>query len=220
MSSNAVVSDDEQPEDQRPEQAASETRSTQRRRRRLIGVLDSVLFGCFLLAALIAYSLGSAYWTYGADSYAAPLSSVLYGVVALVAGASITLWKVQLRRALDLTEREDPGETLRRRIDEVDRAFRDATSAFRRATALVDDLRNELAVQQAARDEAIAQAEEHRRVLEIEPDRAEQIRAILGRVGEKRERKGRRLNVVFLLLGIPMGILVNLVTPWLQFLIN
>ncbi|MEV4551904.1 hypothetical protein ACI2LC_18715 [Nonomuraea wenchangensis] len=105
---------------------------------------------------------------------------------------------------------EDPAEVLRRRIQDVNRAFRDASR-------LMHDLQRDLAAQQAARESIVADAEHHQRLLQLDKDQADNIRQIL--LGETKTtiRAARRRELGIFVAGlilsaalsIPIGIWVN-----------
>ncbi|GIH98103.1 hypothetical protein [Planobispora takensis] len=105
---------------------------------------------------------------------------------------------------------EDPRQALRYRIDAVN-------TAFTEAARLMDDLKRDLAAQQAAREALLAQAEEQERLLEFNQEQAEKIRQIL--VGETKAtiRAERRQQWMFFALGvlasIPIGVAINLLVP-------
>ncbi|MFF4419134.1 hypothetical protein ACFYY8_41940 [Streptosporangium sp. NPDC001559] len=144
-----------------------------------------------------------------------PLWMVLgvFAPLVVPAAIAVTVGFVQerreRRRRLERAA-EDPGEVLRRRVEAVNTAFTEAAS-------LMDDLRRDLAAQQAAREELFAQAEEQQRLLAIDQEQAEKIRQIL--VGETQAtiRAERRQQWLFFVLGfaasalasIPIGIWVN-----------
>ncbi|MFI0423360.1 hypothetical protein [Spongiactinospora sp. 9N601] len=104
----------------------------------------------------------------------------------------------------------DPRERLHRRIAAINTTFADAAT-------LMNELRRDLEAQQAVRDALVAETEEHREVLAIEPERAQRIRQIL--VGETKAtiRAERRQQWIFFALGVaisvPIGVLINLFVP-------
>ncbi|WP_431928586.1 hypothetical protein [Nonomuraea jabiensis] len=145
--------------------------------------------------------------TVGQLSWADWLKATAFPTALLVASLGL-IWTHTRRRIAAAAE--DPGQTLRRRIAEVNRAFAETAS-------LMDDLGRDLEAQQVARDALVLQADEQQRLLEINQEQAEKIRHIL--VGETKStiRAERRQQWMFFALGIlvsiPIGVAINLLVP-------
>ncbi|MGW0070342.1 hypothetical protein ACWDUI_23075 [Streptosporangium sandarakinum] len=81
----------------------------------------------------------------------------------------------------------------------------------------MDELRRDLAVQQAAREELLVRAEKQQRLLAIDAEQAEKIRRILAGETTAMIRAERRQQWMFLTLGafvsIPIGVAINLLVP-------
>lgn len=140
------------------------------------------------------------------------ISLVMMAVSGVFAAMSIYLQRLNRRARQARLEavQADPGERLRNRIAAVNDAFAEAVT-------LLDDLRRDLASQQAARAALEAQSEEQQRLLAIDEEQAGKIRKII--VGETKEtiRAERRQQWMFFALGvavsIPIGIMINLLVP-------
>ncbi len=136
----------------------------------------------------------------------------LGGLAVLIAGAILIFGIRSARQTSNRIKQaaEDPRELLRERVRKVN-------SAFTEATTLMDELRRDLAAQEAARDTLLRQALEQQQLLEVSEEQAEKIRQIL--VGETKEtiRDERRQQWLFFGLGvaasIPIGIMINLFVP-------
>lgn len=111
----------------------------------------------------------------------------------------------------------DPGEQLRRRIKAVDEAFKQANVAFIEAGNLADELRRELAAQQAAHQQLTEEAERQRVLINMDRQEAEAVQAlILGNTEADRRRQRIREWTFFLaglLLAIPLNIVSDLIGP-------
>ncbi|MCF6466934.1 hypothetical protein FAF44_00700 [Nonomuraea sp. MG754425] len=131
--------------------------------------------------------------------------------ISCTALLSISIWARRRETRARLAQvREDPGETLNRRVRLINGAFSDAAK-------LMEDLRRDLEAQQAVRELLIAQAEEQQRLLGVNEDQAEKIRQILIGQSEATVRAERRQQWMFFTLGlvasIPIGIMINLLVP-------
>ncbi|MEO3871417.1 hypothetical protein ABGB18_21600 [Nonomuraea sp. B12E4] len=131
--------------------------------------------------------------------------------ISCVALSSISIWAYRRETRARLAQvREDPGQILNRRVEQI-------KGAFSEATTLMEDLRRDLEAQQAARESLIAQAEEQQRLLEVNEGQAEKIRQIL--IGETKAtiRAERRQQWMFFVLGlaasIPIGVMINILVP-------
>ncbi|MFG3438355.1 hypothetical protein ACGF0J_14020 [Nonomuraea sp. NPDC047897] len=104
----------------------------------------------------------------------------------------------------------DPRERLRKHIDALNAAFAQSMIAM-------EDLKRDIEVQQAIRDDLIAQAEEHRETLAVEPEHAERTRRVYVRAARDALRAERGQQWMFFALGalisIPIGVAINLLVP-------
>ncbi|MFI7134391.1 hypothetical protein ACIBQ1_52600 [Nonomuraea sp. NPDC050153] len=131
--------------------------------------------------------------------------------ISCIALSSVSIWALRREARARLAQaREDPGQSLGRRVERVNAAFAEAAS-------LMDDLRRDLEAQKAAREALLTEAEKQQSLLEVNEDQAEKIRQIL--VGETKAtiRAERRQQWMFFGLGvaasIPIGVMINILVP-------
>ncbi|GAA4906741.1 hypothetical protein LX16_3313 [Stackebrandtia albiflava] len=95
-------------------------------------------------------------------------------------------------------------------------ALDEVKSSMGYASELMAELQREMDAQTAARDALVAQAEENRRLAEIDREQAERIRGILFAETKAEARRRKRAQWAFFLAGvlisIPVGIAINLLT--------
>ncbi|MBB5081348.1 hypothetical protein [Nonomuraea endophytica] len=168
------------------------------------------------IASLVAASVGVAVQLIGDD-----ILTTIPPWVAIAAGAVGTLTTAGLlyvtRRArLPRPKIEvDPSERLQQRINAVNDAFSQANTAFAEAGVLADELRQEIATQQAAHQKLTEEAERQRTLINMDREEAEAVQALI--LGDtKSDRKRQRLRewaffLVGLLLAIPLNIASNLI---------
>ncbi|MEU4407294.1 hypothetical protein AB0F88_22455 [Streptosporangium sp. NPDC023963] len=139
-------------------------------------------------------------------SWALPTVGVLSAGVVLMLAVDVARGR---RQRLAQAE-EDPGEALRRRVERVNEAFVEAA-------ALMADLQRDLAAQQAAREELIAQAEEQQQLLTVDQEQAKNIRLLLIEGAKEANRAERGQQWMFFLLGtlvsVPIGVAINVFVP-------
>ncbi|MEU7911343.1 hypothetical protein [Microbispora bryophytorum] len=129
-------------------------------------------------------------------------------IAGALAAATYSLALILEKRRLQAPQ-PDPVAQIHARIGTVNFAFAEAAR-------LMQELQFELARQQAALQQVVERAEEHRLLLEVQPETAENVRKILLMGKERDLIRQRRRDVLFLLYGaalsIPIGILVNLIS--------
>ncbi|MEV7969024.1 hypothetical protein AB0O34_23980 [Sphaerisporangium sp. NPDC088356] len=134
------------------------------------------------------------------------ITVVLFVVVVVALG----MRSLNRREAFLIQALEDPGERLRSRVRRVNLALYEAVS-------LMDELQRDLRAQQAARDRLSSEAEEQARMLSLNREQAEAIRQVL--VGETKAtiraewRRELKFFAAGLLLSVPIGVFVNLISP-------
>lgn len=106
---------------------------------------------------------------------------------------------------------------MRRRITAVNDAFRQANRAFREAGTLADELRADIAAQQAAHEQLVREAEHQRTLINMDREEAEAVQAlILGDTKSDRRRQRTRewaFFLVGLLLAVPLNIASDFIGP-------
>ncbi|MFC7380882.1 hypothetical protein [Sphaerisporangium rhizosphaerae] len=172
------------------------------RRRRRRKVILLLLAGFLVFQGVYVWAATSLPWGW---------TRTIVAAAAAFISMSFSYVSLEFRRRERLKQAADaPDVRLKRRIESVNAAFTEAAK-------LMDDLRRDLAAQQAARDAILAQAAEQHQLLEVNREQAEKIRKIL--VGETKAtiRAERRREWGFFLAGllasamisIPIGIWVN-----------
>jgi hypothetical protein len=139
-----------------------------------------------------------------------PVFQIMFfgGSVVLLLGAGVVLY-VDRARPGAAADGADLSARLRERVEAVN-------AAFGEAAALMEDLRRDLAAQQAARQALVAETEQQRRLLAVDREQAERVRELLIEANLLERRRNRREQLLFFILGvivsIPAGILVNLIS--------
>lgn len=129
------------------------------------------------------------------------------GLVPVIVG--LMVGGVHQRQREDIAAAQDPKVRLRERTQAVNVALEEAMR-------LMDELKQDVERQLAARDVLLTQVDEHQKMLELDKDQADKIARIL--LGETKAtiRAERKPQWVFFALGIiasiPVGVVINLWT--------
>ncbi|GAA3710623.1 hypothetical protein GCM10022224_090110 [Nonomuraea antimicrobica] len=158
----------------------------------------SVSMGAAVLATLFNRYFALEGWIW--------VGSVVVGFVLVNAfGASASQKKAREQAAL-----VDPQKRLGARIEAVDKAFAEAAT-------LMEELRRDLAAQEAARRRLVTEAQHQQQLIGMDREEAEAVRQLI--LGETRAdiARQRRAQWVFFVLGavvsIPIGVAINWFIP-------
>ncbi|MBN6052370.1 hypothetical protein JYK22_10550 [Nonomuraea sp. RK-328] len=160
------------------------------------GVYVGIAMGTAVLVALFSRYFSDEGWIWVG----------VMAAVLLVAQARST-WMRQQAKEQTLV---DPSEHLRTRIEAVNKAFAEAAT-------LMEELQRDLAAQEAARRQVVAEAEHQQHLISMNREEAEAVRRLI--LGETRAdiSRQRRDQWVFFMLGavvsIPIGVAINLLVP-------
>ncbi|MDP4505084.1 hypothetical protein [Nonomuraea turcica] len=137
--------------------------------------------------------------------------------LGLLAIGIVITWRVRVREHRAPTSAPDQGELLQLRVQRVSDAFDHANNAFADATTLMEELRQELATQEAAHRQLVAEAEHQRTLINMDRAEAEAVQAIILSHTQTDARRQRVREWSFfgagLLLAVPINILSDLIGP-------
>lgn len=139
---------------------------------------------------------------------------ITLGIFAIVI---VIEWRKRAREHSAPTDAPDQGELLQLRVQRVSNAFDNANNAFAEATTLMEELRQELATQEAAHRQLVAEAEHQRTLINMDRAEAEAVQAIILSHTQTDARRQRVREWTFfgagLLLAVPINILSDLIGP-------
>jgi hypothetical protein len=125
--------------------------------------------------------------------------------------------RARVREDTTPTGPPDQSELLKLRVQGVSDAFDHANNAFAAATTLMEELRRELAAQEAAHRQLVAEAEHQRTLINMDRAEAEAVQAIILKHTKTDASRQRVREWTFfgagLLLAVPINILSDLIGP-------
>ncbi|MGI5290894.1 hypothetical protein ACQEVF_47330 [Nonomuraea polychroma] len=153
----------------------------------------------------------------GAVALAVPPAIIWPITIGLALLVIANQWRARVREDTAPTDPLDRGELLKIRVQRVSDAFDHANNAFAEATTLMEELRQELATQESAHRQLVAEAEHQRTLINMDRAEAEAVQAIILSHTKTDARRQRVREWSFfgagLLLAVPINILSDLIGP-------